>query len=358
MRASRYGPVSSLMTGISLPMIVHAGILALSLTLSEHAAGSEPVPVTLPEFARAETDRYFASTVAKRGFGQLGHDREMTSIDKQYVVRMNRDTIYSSGIFDLDAGPIAITLPNVGSRFMSMQIISEDHYTVAIAYGPGRFTYSKESVGTRYVHPLIRTLANPEDPADMAAAHKAQDAILVEQGGVGSFELPQWDPGSLAKIRDALSVLNTYGGAWPGQMFGTRDEVDPLLFLIGTAIGWGGNPPSAAVYQSQHPKANDGKTVHRLTVKDVPVDGFWSVSVYNAEGFFEKNDLNAYSLNNLTAKPNADGTITIQFGGCDAKTPNCLPVTAGWNFTARLYRPREEILKGKWTFPTAEPVNE
>jgi hypothetical protein len=56
---------------------------------------------------------------------------------------------------------------------------------------------------------------------------------------------------------------------------------------------------------------------------------FWSISLYNAKGFFEKNDLNAYSLNSLTAKPNADGSFTIQFGGCQKVTPNCLPTMAG-----------------------------
>jgi hypothetical protein len=66
--------------------------------------------------------------------------------------------------------------------------------------------------------------------------------------------------------------------------------------------------------------------VHRLTVKDIPVDGFWSVSVYDAKGFFEKNSLDAYSLNNLTARPSADGSVTVQFGGCGKDTPNCLPI--------------------------------
>ena len=74
---------------------------------------------------------------------------------------------------------------------------------------------------------------------------------------------------------------------------------------------------------------NDGKTVHRLTVKDVPVDGFWSVSLYDAKGFFQKNRFDAYSLNNLTAKAAADGSVTIQFGGCDGKVPNCLPIMPG-----------------------------
>jgi hypothetical protein len=122
-------------------------------------------------------------------------------------------------------------------------------------------------------------------------------------------------------------------------MCGRKDEVDPVSFLIGSAGGWGGNPPSAAVYVSVFPKDNDGNKAHRLTVKDVPVDGFWSLSVYNAKGFFEKNDLGCYSLNNLTDKPSADGSFTIQFGGDPKSTPNYLPITPGWNYTVRLNDP-------------------
>ena len=88
----------------------------------------------------------------------------------------------------------------------------------------------------------------------------------------------------------------------------------------------------------------------------MPVDGFWSISLYNAEGYFQKNDLNAYSLNNITSKKNPDGTVTIQFGGCDGKTPNCLPIMKGWNYTVRLYRARPEVLSGKWKFPEAQAV--
>ena len=89
----------------------------------------------------------------------------------------------------------------------------------------------------------------------------------------------------------------------------------------------------------------------------MPVDAFWSISLYNADGYFQKNDLNAYSLNNITSKKNADGSVTIQFGGCDGKIPNCLPIMNGWNYTARLYRPRSDILSGKWKFPEAQPAN-
>ena len=65
------------------------------------------------------------------------------------------------------------------------------------------------------------------------------------------------------------------------------------------------------------------------------------------------NELNAYSINSVTGKKGADGAITIQFGGCSRETPNCLPVTKGWNYMVRLYRPRQEILNGTWSFPVA-----
>jgi hypothetical protein len=87
----------------------------------------------------------------------------------------------------------------------------------------------------------------------------------------------------------------------------------------------------------------------------VPVDGFWSVTVYDETGHIRKNSLDAYSLNNITAKRGADGSVAIQLGGCDGKIPNCLPTMKGWNYMVRLYRPRAEILSGKWSFPEAKP---
>jgi len=78
--------------------------------------------------------------------------------------------------------------------------------------------------------------------------------------------------------------------------------------------------------------------------------------VYNAKGFLEKNPLNAYSLNSVTAKPNPDGSFTVRFGGCDAASVNCLPIVAGWNYTVRLYRPRAALLNGTWKLPETQAV--
>lgn len=312
------------------------------------------MPVNASNFVRAESDLYFEKAVKDEAFGKLRHRRGPTLMDQQEVVRMNRDTLYSNGVFDLEAAPITVTLPDSGKRFMSLQVVSEDQYTSDVFNAPGRFTITRDQVGTRYVYLIIRTLADPQNPDDIKVANALQDQITVEQASTGSFEIPQWDQVSQNKTRNALLELASLGGT--GIMFGRKNEVDPVSFLIGAASAWGGNPPTAAIYQSVFPKENDGKTLHRLTVKDVPVDGFWSISVYNARGFFEKNELDAYSLNNLTARHDPDGTITIQFGACDESIPNCLPIVEGWNYIVRLYRPHQSILDGTWSFPEAQPV--
>lgn len=334
-------------------------LLSAATCLTLLAAGAqaqEPMPVTVDNFVRAESDLYMGRVVKDGFLGKFDHRREPASLDNQTVIRLNRDTLYSAAVFDLDAGPVTITLPDAGKRFMSMQVINEDHYVPEVVYGAGSYTMDKEKAGTRYVTVGVRTLVDPADPADIGQVHDLQDAIKVEQpNGPGKYEIPNWDQASQKKVRDALLVLGSTIPDFKGA-FGTREQVDPIRHLIGTALGWGGNPEKDAMYLNITPPENDGTTVYTLKVGEVPVDGFWSVSLYNAEGYFEKNADNAYSLNNLTAKRAGDGSIDIQFGGCDGKIANCLPIMKGWNYTVRLYRPRAEILEGTWTFPQPQPV--
>jgi len=316
---------------------------------------SDTIPVTVNNFIRAESDLYLGNIAADNGLAKFLHRREPATIEDQTVIRLNRDTLYSAAVFDLDAGPVTITLPDAGARFMSMQVISEDHFVPAVYYGAGSYTLDRDGVGTRYVVIGIRTLVNPSDTGDVQKVHALQDAIRVEQKSAGRFEVPKWDPASQKAMRDALLVLATTLPDFR-HAFGTKDSVDPVRHLLGTAAAWGGNPDADATYLNVTPSQNDGKTVYRLTVRDVPVDGFWSVSVYNAAGYYEKNDRDAYSVNNLTAKKGADGSVVIQFGGCDETVANCLPIVPGWNYTVRLYRPRAAVLDGTWKFPDPQPV--
>jgi hypothetical protein len=315
---------------------------------------TDTVPVTADNFYRAETDMYFGHFISRGAFGKFYHFRDLPL--EGTGVRPNRDTLYSQAVFDLDAGPVTITLPDAGSRFMSMIVIDEDHYVTEVVYGAGRYTYTREQVGTRYVFMAVRTLVNPTDLEDMKQVHALQDAFKVEQpGGPGRFEVPNWDPASQKKVRDALLVLNETLPDFR-RAGGRKDQVDPVRHLIATASGWGLNPDEDAIYLNITPDSNDGTGIYKFSVRDVPVDGFWSISVYDAEGHFVRNELDAYTLNNITAKKDMDGSITIQFGGCDGKVANCLPIFPGWNYMVRFYRPRKEILDDTWKFPEAQPV--
>jgi len=335
------------------------GTLVLALAAWSPAlaqSAGEAIPVTTDNFVRAESDLYLSGILKESGaVGKFNHNREPAPIDNQTVIRLNRDTLYSSAVFDLDAGPVTITLPDGGDRFMSMQVINEDHYVPEVHYGAGSYTLDREKAGTRYVAVAIRTLVDPADPEDVQRVHALQDAIMVDQpGGPGTFEVPNWEQESQKKVRDALLVLQAMLPDFR-TAFGTKNDVDPVRHLLGTAAAWGGNPDKDAVYLNVTPAENDGSTIYKLKVGDVPVDGFWSVSLYNAEGYYEKNPYDAYSINNITAMKDDDGSIDIQFGGCDGKIPNCLPIMNGWNYTVRLYRPQQAILDGSWTFPEPQP---
>jgi hypothetical protein len=337
---------------------VLAGVFLACGMIGASQAQSPPgkaVTVTADNFNRAETDMYFAQFVKRGALGKFVHLRELPL--EGTGVRPSRDTLYSEAVFDLDAGPVKITLPKPGKRFMSITAINENHYVFEVGYGGGNYTYTRSEVGTRYLFVALRILVNPADAQEMKQAHALQDAVIVKQKEPGRFEVTNWDPVSHKKVRDLLLALNA---TLPDlqKAFGSRTQVDAVRHLIGTASAWGGNPEKDAIYLNVTPAKNDGAAIYKLNVPaKIPVDAFWSVSVYDATGHFRKNQYNAYSFNSVTAKKSADGSVSIQFGGCDGKIPNCLPTVKDWNYMVRLYRPRDDVLNGKWKFPEARLVN-
>jgi hypothetical protein len=307
------------------------------------------VPVTVENFARAESDRMFASFQDDAGgVNRLKHTRTPTPLEHQPVIRMNRDTLYSAAVVDITEGA-TVTVPHAGGRYISVMVVNQDHYVNRILHDPGEHSLTLAEFDTPWVAVAARILVDPTDEADVAAVNALQDQLGVEAGSSRPFELPDYDRVSLDATRKALLELAKHLGRFD-YAFGARGDVDPVRHLVATAAGWGGLPDQEARYLGVDPQLPVGE--YKLTVRDVPVDGFWSISVYNADGFFEPNDLDAYSVNNITAIPDEDGSVTVHFGGCDRDRLNCLPIVDGWNYTVRLYRPRREVLDGSWTFPT------
>lgn len=306
-------------------------------------------PVNVDNFVIAETARMFAGLqAAAGGINVFRHNAQPASIDEQTVVRLNRDTLYSFAIADISAGA-TLTLPDAGERYLSAMIVNENHLINRIFHSAGSFELTTEEFDTPYILVAVRVLVDPDDEADLAAVADLQKGITLEAHSSTPYVSSGYDTASLDETRSALLTLAKGVGGYRG-MFGTADEIIPVRHLIGTASGWGGLPESEAVYVGVDPGLAPGH--HTITMKDVPVDAFWSISVYNAEGYFEPNPAGRYTINGITAQHEEDGSILVHFvDDPETSIPNAIPVTDGWNFLVRLYRPRGAYFDGTWSVP-------
>ena len=283
--------------------------------------------MTVENFVRAETNRMMADLMAASGgINRWHHNRAPTPLDQQTVVRMNRDTLYSFAVVDLADGAV-VTVPDSGGRYASLMVVNQDHYINQVIHTPGEHNLTIADHDTRYVLLAMRVLADPADPDDVAAANTVQDGLALSAGSAEPLVAPRLRPGFLRRrARRAGELGRTLAGT--ERMFGRRDAVDPIRHLIGTAIGWGGLPEQEAIYLLVEPGLPVGE--YQIVVRDVPVDGFWSISLYNAKGFFEDSDKGGCSVNQLTAHKEPDGSVIVHLGGCaDGPPTACTSWTAG-----------------------------
>jgi len=313
--------------------------------------------VDAKNFVRAETDMQMKGYASKPfTFGQLTHGRKAYDVNHQVTLSGNRDTIYSFGAFDLSKSDLTITMPDSKGKYMTLMPISQDHDVYPGLNAPGTYTFKQSEVGTRYMVFVVRTLCDPNDPKDMERAHKLQDGIKVSQADKGDMSgLQDWDEKSMLAMRKAYNALGSTASS-SASYFGVKCDRSYLDAAMGVAVGWGGMQQKDALYLPTQVEKNDGKTAYTITVpKDVPVDGFWSVTVYNQKRFMVPNEHNSYSFNSLTAKKNTDGTATLHLGG-DPTADNFLYIPKDWLYIVRFYQPKKEILDGSWSFPKAMEV--
>jgi hypothetical protein len=309
--------------------------------------------VNVDNYARAEVASQIDRLV---GLGatvnEWVHFRGPTPLDKQTVIRMNRDTLYSLAIADISGGA-SLTMPDGAGRYQTMMVINEDGYINRVFHEAGEHPLEVEEFDTPFVLLAARTLANPADADDIAAANRLQDSLVLAAASRGSWTLGEFDEESYQATKKPLLELGR-GIHDTKRTFGRRDHVDPVRFLIGSAVGFGGLPEEEAYYAIRAEPIEVGR--FRLTVANVPVDGFWSVSIYNKDGYFEENPYGSYSVNSVTAASDDDGSVTLHFGPEPDGSANYLHVMEGWNYVARMYRPHASILDGTWSFPEPQPV--
>jgi hypothetical protein len=312
-------------------------------------AGNQILPVTVDNYVRAETARMFDGTIERaNGTNRFVHNRVPTPMDKQNVIRLNRDTLYSQGVFDISQGA-TLTLPEAEGRYMTVMVINEDHYINRVFSEPGSYDLTVDEFDSEFVAVFMRTFVDPSDPDDVATVNALQDELVLETNASRSYTHPRYSEDDRVRIFDAsaqIGIQDTTGA------FGRREDVDPIRHLIGTTIGWGGLPESEAFYTGEPQPQPVGR--YTLTFKDVPVDGFWSITVYNRDGFMEENPYSSYSVNNVTATASDDGSVVVNLAPEPDGLDNHLYIMDGWNYVLRLYRPRPSVLDGSWVAPTPE----
>jgi len=308
-------------------------------------------PVTDENYALAESQIIFSDYVKRiaaatdtNGVGMLMHNKVGADPKDRTVMRINFDTIYSFAVVDLTEDAV-LTMPETNGRYQSAWIITEEHYNPMAFVTPGAHTLTQEAVGNRYATIVIRTQANTADPADLAIANALQDQLQLEQSDRGSYVASNdWDMDEVLRMRARYAKISEDEGLKSEVMFGKKGEVPLKEHNVGSAVGWGGFTAERAVYPFYLPDSAEPQT---LTLKDVPAKAFWSVTVYDAEGYPQGD---VYNINSQFAVANEDGSVTINFGG-DESAANYMDIFEGWGSILRIYEPTEAYFNGEWVRP-------
>lgn len=167
-------------------------------------------------------------------------------------------------------------------------------------------------------------------------------------------KLMAWKVPTLARVVNGWSMNTDTMGVY-GNYY--------LKRAIVAQVGLGANLPQDAIYPlnlaDSTGKPLDGSnkyTIHFAKDSKPPVDAFWSITLYDSEGFQVANELNRFAVSSwMPFKLNGDGSLDLYFqnerpGG--DKDANWLPAPKGpFNLTMRLYAPKSDALTGKWNPP-------
>jgi hypothetical protein len=310
--------------------------------------------VTPETFARADVDLTLSNVVKEVGSNKFRHDRSLIPLDKQPAVTMNRDTIYSLGVFYVPKGT-TITLPkSKDGRYQSAMIMQNDHYIDQVFYGAGVHEIKS---ATEFVGIAIRTQVDAANPDDVKYVNSLQDKIVVKlpKGAKAKPFVPgDWDMASLDALRakyqeeaKALPNLNATSGA--------RGTIDPAMQRLGVAVALGLLPPQDAVYIYRD-YGLKGDKCYAATYQKPPFGdkGFFSFTMYGSDKYLHDEQSN---LNNRVLKYNPDGSFTMHYGpakACGTVANRLNTPGDNWYLGMRIYRPGQSVIDGKYVMP--DPV--
>ncbi len=343
-----YGIYAALCCGLlSLLFITQVNAQAKPIDNINKFFAADGLTVTKALYPRAETARQMLDTQSLVGVNRFGHLSQLVPTAMQPVVRMNRDAYYSKAVVDVSKGA-TITLPQLPEgSYMSMQPVTEDHRPQPMSYGAG--TYELATHTGDHMIVIIRLDSN----FSAEQAKKYQQQMSLKAGSNKPFTTLPVEPKSFSQVErelkgDVMKLIKKVGTiALSTTLFSSptdesRGFYSPEINQVAAAIGWGGALAKDNIYETS--PNFPAKGCYQLTFDDPKNKHFWSITVYNKEGFMFNDVAN---VNSYKAKPNADGSYTVSMG-CGAGYPNAIPISNDsgvFSFTARHYGPSERVLK-------------
>ncbi|WP_117233809.1 DUF1254 domain-containing protein [Vibrio maerlii] len=305
--------------------------------------------VTEDNFILAESDKYFFEQQAQGSTNKFKHDRNLVSQETQTVVRQNRDTLYSKGIFDTE-GSVTFELP-IHDDYQSIQIIDEQHRTVAVLYseqGKNKVTVTPDMLSSgQHVWVVVRTQIDSVSDKDLMQGHMKQDAIKVTTDEYTRYTPKGFDQKSREKVRlqleghvAQLDFTKAMGAPTVGSNHDSVPErnVEQFHALGMTSMGFGGLPSEHAFYKVLLADDRSGEC-QTMTFDAPPLteNGFFSITTYGADAYIHTDNF-ALSSREGELKANKDGSYTVNFN-CGDNAINNIDVEKGWTGILRMYQP-------------------
>lgn len=304
------------------------------------------VKVTRENFTIAESNKMmFGIQQQAGGVNKTVSIPRLASVDFQPVVRMNQDTLYHGTVVNVSKGA-TVTIPEMDGRYVSLQVHDERHFVPMFEYGPGTYELKAE---TDYVMVVVRIQADETDPEDVHKAAEWQSQIVIKSNSDVPLKWGNWDIVSLDAVRADLNAELHQYSALETMGDGTPESVNVEAHRAITAGGYLAAPAKDAMYVTSAGNGSNECTAVTYMVPTVVGTGFWSITMYNADGYIFNDKA---SVNNRSVVYNEDGTFTMHYGNnCPADAVNVLNTVDGWNIMMRIYRPTDDIVKNGFELP-------
>jgi hypothetical protein len=305
---------------------------------------------TTKTYAQAESNTFMEGFLKRSAVNKFFHFKTLSKKDDHWVVSPNNDVLYSLATADA-TDDLTLIIPEVkGDRLMSIQIIDGNHFTPKHFYGAGEYKFPKGTFNTPHVVFGVRVEVNATNPQDIEyIANEIQPKMKVIAKSAKNH-IPAIDKEAMMKLRTALlpyyeKLPNTFGGMTKNE----SEVTNQWLRMLSTAGAWGLSEDEHAMYAIYAPGLKADKC-YTATYKVPPQDGFWSITMYDADKFLVSDDRNI--INRYNVKYNDDGTFTAYFGSKEqcGDVPNRVDTVDGWNFLMRAYKAKVEAFK-KYELP-------